>query len=307
MTAVAFEMNTEIDYESLPTDRVGVHMLAGAAAGIMEHCVMYPVDLVKTRMQSLRPSTAAQYNGGILDAFRVMVKSEGMKTPFRGINIVAAGAGPAHALYFATYEASKKALSTRKTGHHPLAHGTAGALATLVHDGFMNPVEVVKQRMQVYGSPYKTSLQCARHIYRSEGIRAFYRSYTTQLSMNIPFQCTNFIVYEATRFCLNPDGQYNPKAHVLAGGAAGAVASAATNPLDVAKTLLNTQEPSVRPSGSHVQGMTTAFKVIYQQNGMSGFFKGIRARIVHQMPATAICWSVYEFFKHLLNEGVVTL
>lgn len=35
------------DYESLPTNSVAVHMTAGALAGIMEHCVMYPFDSVK--------------------------------------------------------------------------------------------------------------------------------------------------------------------------------------------------------------------------------------------------------------------
>ena len=36
------------DYESLPpTSTMTTHMLAGAAAGIMEHCIMYPVDCVK--------------------------------------------------------------------------------------------------------------------------------------------------------------------------------------------------------------------------------------------------------------------
>ena len=39
-------MNVD-DYESLPTNSVAVHMTAGAVAGIMEHCVMYPFDSVK--------------------------------------------------------------------------------------------------------------------------------------------------------------------------------------------------------------------------------------------------------------------
>lgn len=39
-------MNPE-DYETLPSASVGVHMTAGAFAGIMEHCVMYPLDSVK--------------------------------------------------------------------------------------------------------------------------------------------------------------------------------------------------------------------------------------------------------------------
>lgn len=35
------------DYESLPSGNVAIHMTAGAVAGIMEHCVMFPVDSVK--------------------------------------------------------------------------------------------------------------------------------------------------------------------------------------------------------------------------------------------------------------------
>ena len=38
----------EDDYESLPETATSVdHMVAGAAAGIMEHCIIYPVDVVK--------------------------------------------------------------------------------------------------------------------------------------------------------------------------------------------------------------------------------------------------------------------
>ena len=38
----------EIDYESLPVNTSwATHMIAGAFAGTMEHCVMYPFDFVK--------------------------------------------------------------------------------------------------------------------------------------------------------------------------------------------------------------------------------------------------------------------
>lgn len=38
----------EIDYEGLPQGAATcTHMLAGAVAGIMEHCLMYPIDCVK--------------------------------------------------------------------------------------------------------------------------------------------------------------------------------------------------------------------------------------------------------------------
>lgn len=40
----------------------------------------------------------------------------------------------------------------------------------------------------MYNSPYAGVRDCVSTVFRQEGIRAFYRSYTTQLSMNIPFQ-----------------------------------------------------------------------------------------------------------------------
>lgn len=35
------------DYEQLPTPSTANNMIAGGAAGILEHCVMYPVDSIK--------------------------------------------------------------------------------------------------------------------------------------------------------------------------------------------------------------------------------------------------------------------
>lgn len=46
-------MNFE-DYETLPTTSVSTHMTAGALAGVMEHCVMYPLDSVKVYKLSIQ-------------------------------------------------------------------------------------------------------------------------------------------------------------------------------------------------------------------------------------------------------------
>ncbi|VDN09832.1 unnamed protein product [Dibothriocephalus latus] len=54
-------MDTD-EYESLPEGvSPTVHMLAGASEGLMEHCIMYPVDCVKTRLQCIRPSGGQLY------------------------------------------------------------------------------------------------------------------------------------------------------------------------------------------------------------------------------------------------------
>ncbi|XP_062366624.1 mitoferrin-1 isoform X3 [Cinclus cinclus] len=131
------------EYESLPSGvALGTHMVAGAVAGIMEHTVMYPVDSVKTRMQSLQPDPKAQYRS-VYGALKKMVLTEGLWRPLRGVNVTMMGAGPAHALYFACYEKMKKSLSDifQSGGNSHLANGIAGSVATLLHDAVMNPAE----------------------------------------------------------------------------------------------------------------------------------------------------------------------
>ncbi|XP_005144128.2 mitoferrin-2 isoform X1 [Melopsittacus undulatus] len=182
--------------------------------------------------------------------------------------------------------------------------GAAGCVATLLHDAAMNPAEVVKQRMQMYNSPYQRVMDCVRAVWRNEGAGAFYRSYTTQLTMNIPFQAIHFMTYEFLQEQLNPHRQYNPGSHVVSGACAGAVAAAATTPLDVCKTLLNTQESLALSSNisGHITGMANAFRTVYQVGGVTAYFRGVQARVIYQMPSTAIAWSVYEFFKYILTK-----
>ncbi|XP_053856541.1 mitoferrin-1 isoform X3 [Vidua macroura] len=165
--------------------------------------------------------------------------------------------------------------------------------------------QVVKQRLQMFNSPYTSVLGCVRTVHRTEGFGAFYRSYTTQLTMNVPFQAIHFITYELMQEHLNPHRHYNPQSHIVAGAVAGAVAAAATTPLDVCKTLLNTQENTALSSlkiRGHLSGMANAFSTVYQLGGVPGFFKGVQARVIYQMPSTAIAWSVYEFFKYFLTK-----
>lgn len=157
--------------------------------------------------------------------------------------------------------------------------------------------------MQVFGSPYKNWLHCVRSVYSKEGMIAFYRSYGTQLSMNIPFQSLHFIMYELSQDFLNKDRCYNPKTHMLSGALAGATAAAATTPLDVCKTLLNTQEKCAHVTNSNaISGFVEAFRTVYRFRGARGFFSGMSARILYQMPSTAISWSVYEFFKSYITD-----
>jgi len=319
-------MDDDDPYESLPPETPAIHhMMAGSIAGVAEHCLMYPVDVVKTRMMCIKGNPETQYKS-ITGALRTIIRQEGWTRPVRGVSAVFVGAGPAHAMYFAGYEKIKRELTLRftkgKPGESPLANALAGGSATLLHDAVMNPAEVVKQRMQMFQSPYSSCRDCILKTYRSEGVSAFYRSYTTALTMNIPFQVTHFVMYEKMQELTNHERHYNPLTHVVSGAVAGGAAAAVTTPMDVCRTLLNTQQglcavphcsESPLPGGpgitlnntrtAKISGMFQAFRVVYVTNGIPGFFKGCWPRVIYQMPATAISWACYESFKHFLIRG----
>lgn len=290
----------EIDYEGLDHDSLAINMMAGALAGISEHAVMYPVDSIKTRMQVLSTSPAAVYSN-MSDAFTRISSTEGTKRLWRGVASVIMGAGPAHAVYFGTYETAKQLGGGNDNGYSFKATASAGALATVASDALMNPFDVVKQRMQAYGSPHVSVAACFRDVFKAEGLGAFYVSYPTTLSITVPFTAIQFSTYEYLKDMLNPTGIYSPLTHVTAGGIAGGVAAALTTPLDVCKTLLQTRGGSDDAAIRKARGMNDAFKIIWAKHGMSGFARGLTPRILTNMPSNALCWLSYEGFKFLLR------
>ena len=289
----------EVDYESLPEDSsLLAQCTAGAFAGILEHTVMYPVDALKTRMQA----TSLKNTQGIFNSIYRISLQEGWLSLWRGTSSVILGAGPAHAVYFGTYEYVKKILMKDQEGHQPLRIGIAGASATITSEALMNPFDVIKQRMQLNSGGSADFIPTVRSIIRTEGFRAFYYSYPTTIAMTIPFTALNFIVYESATKVLNPDSVHDPLRHCIAGGLAGGVAAAFTTPLDCVKTILQTRTGLDDPRMRHVHKFGEAVKIMYEVGGMATFWKGVKPRIVSNVPATAICWTAYEMAKYYLMK-----
>lgn len=144
--------------------------------------------------------------------------------------------------------------------------------------------------MQVHGSLHRNVTECAKTVYRTEGLRAFYLSYPTTLVMTVPFTAVQFSSYEFFKKVLNPSEVYSPMTHVLAGGIAGAVGGAVTTPLDVAKTLLQTRGSSSDAEIRNCRGMGEAFRLIYRRHGLKGFSRGLAPRVLTFMPSNALSW-----------------
>ncbi|KAK4160336.1 hypothetical protein QBC43DRAFT_338285 [Cladorrhinum sp. PSN259] len=86
------------------------------------HCASSPIDGVKTRMQLVNHTASGVYAGVTQSTYK-MASTEGVLNLWRGMSSVNAGADPAHAVYFATYEAVKhRALGYFLRPKLPLSH-----------------------------------------------------------------------------------------------------------------------------------------------------------------------------------------
>jgi solute carrier family 25 iron transporter 28/37 len=195
----------------------------------------------------------------------------------------------------------------------------AGGIATIAHDSIMTPCDVIKQRMQL--GCYESLGHCVRHMRENEGYVAFYRSVPITLAMNVPFGATFVATNEVMKrlFRLSESGKPSEKLRVLpwyfvSAGMSGAVAALVTQPFDVIKTRLQTQdvlercyktegclaEPCRPEQVPRYSGFAGALQVLYTEEGLRGFFRGAHMRMAVQIPSGALAWGTYEFIKNTL-------
>ncbi len=233
------------------------HMVAGSFAGIAEHTVMFPVDTIKTFVQcqectltagclKQQSQSSSQAALSSLQAATRLVQREGFLRLWRGVSTMLSACVPAHAAYFSALEAGKERFGVNGREHNVVGAAAAGALATVFHDSIMTPMDVIKQRLQL--GYYKGLVHCAASMARTEGVRAFYLSLPVTLFMNIPYGGVMVAANESIKRLLCPSGDYSLGTYLMAGSGAGAIAAAATTPLDLIKTRLQTQAAGLGPS-----------------------------------------------------------
>jgi solute carrier family 25 iron transporter 28/37 len=303
------------------------HAVAGSVAGITEHVCLYPLDTIKTHMQAYRTRTgvpASQNPLLVADAIRADFGAFGL---LRGLPAVIGGVGPAHAAQFGVFESVKERLAplqernkdTGEIGSMLVAQTGAISVAAgfAAHDSIITPCDVIKQRMQL--GCYDSVGHCVRDIMAKEGFVAFYRSLPITLAMNVPFGSVFGACNESIKKALGlaESGKPSEKLRVLpwyfvAAGISGACAALMTQPLDIVKTRLQTQDVLERffetdgsrretlPKEPRYMGVSGVLQVIYKEGGLKGFFRGVHIRMLMNIPSSALSWGTYEFAKNML-------
>ncbi|PRT54581.1 Calcium-binding mitochondrial carrier protein Aralar1 [Wickerhamiella sorbophila] len=277
----------------------------GSVAGAFGATVVYPIDLVKTRMQNQRkakPGQALLYKNS-WDCFKKTVHNEGFRGLYSGLGPQLIGVAPEKAIKL-TVNDLVRGIMTKPDGSLDLwaeimAGGSAGACQVV----FTNPLEIVKIRLQVQGEMARhegVPKRSAVHIVRQLGLVGLYKGATACLLRDVPFSAIYFPTYAHLKKDYFNEGPGHPLKTwqlLVAGAVAGIPAAYLTTPFDVIKTRLQVES---RKGMTQYNGLRHAASIIWHEEGFTAFFKGGPARILRSSPQFGCTLAAYEVLKRLL-------
>jgi solute carrier family 25 phosphate transporter 23/24/25/41 len=179
-------------------------MLAGAMAGATAQAIIYPLEMVKTRLAVCAPGT---YHG-IIDCARKVWVQEGWRSFYRGLLPSMIGILPYAGVDITAFELLKEHILDEYDGVPPphLILG-AGMLSSSLAQFSAYPLALVRTRLQAQGIggkvlKYKSMTDVLRKTYNKEGFRGLYKGSLTNLAKLAPAAGISWFVFEETKVLL---------------------------------------------------------------------------------------------------------
>ncbi|XP_075368710.1 electrogenic aspartate/glutamate antiporter SLC25A12, mitochondrial isoform X2 [Mycteria americana] len=270
----------------------------GSIAGAVGATAVYPIDLVKTRMQNQRSSGSVvgelMYKNSF-DCFKKVLRFEGFFGLYRGLLPQLIGVAPEKAIKLTVNDFVRDKF-TKKDGSIPLpaevlAGGCAGASQVI----FTNPLEIVKIRLQVAGEITTGPRVSALSVIKDLGLLGLYKGAKACFLRDIPFSAIYFPVYAHSKLMLADENGHVGGLNLLAAGAiAGVPAASLVTPADVIKTRL---QVAARAGQTTYSGVIDCFGKILREEGPSAFWKGAGARVFRSSPQFGVTLVTYELLQ----------
>ncbi|KAM3821341.1 electrogenic aspartate/glutamate antiporter SLC25A13, mitochondrial [Vipera latastei] len=270
----------------------------GSVAGAVGATAVYPIDLVKTRMQNQR--STGSFVGELMyknsfDCFKKVLRYEGFFGLYRGLLPQLLGVAPEKAIKLTVNDFVRDKFMHRD-GSVPfpaeiLAGGCAGGSQVI----FTNPLEIVKIRLQVAGEITTGPRVSALTVLRDLGFFGLYKGAKACFLRDIPFSAIYFPCYAHTKSAFAyEDGQVGPGYLLLAGAIAGMPAASLVTPADVIKTRL---QVAARAGQTTYSGVIDCFGKILREEGPRAFWKGAAARVFRSSPQFGVTLVTYELLQ----------
>lgn len=276
-------------------------------AGISEILVMYPLDVVKTRMQlQVKSASGEEAYKNMFDCLSKIVRQEGFSRLYRGISAPILMEAPKRATKFAANDEWGKFyrnLFGVEKMTQPLAILT-GATAGATESFVVVPFELVKIRLQDKSSKYTGMGQVVKDIVAKEGLLALYNGLEATLWRHISWNAGYFGVIFTVRDLLPKANSNSEKIRndLISGSIGGTVGTMVNTPFDVVKSRIQ--------NTSKVAGVVPKYNwtipsvgLVYKEEGFGALYKGFFPKVLRLGPGGGILLVVFtacmDFFRTL--------
>ncbi|XP_042811600.1 mitochondrial glycine transporter isoform X5 [Panthera leo] len=172
--------------------------LCGSISGTCSTLLFQPLDLLKTRLQTLQPPAHGSGRVGMLALLLKVVRTESILGLWKGMSPSIVRCVPGIGIYFGTLYSLKQYFLR---GHPPTALESVilGVGSRSVAGVCMSPITVIKTRYESGRYGYESIYAALKSIYRSEGHRGLFSGLTATLLRDAPFSGIYLMFYNQTK------------------------------------------------------------------------------------------------------------
>lgn len=302
-------------------DPLVANIVIGGISGTVSNMAVYPLELVKTRMQNaVSVDDKAKYKD-LGATIAHIAADKGVAGLWEGSTPVLLGSAPESSIQLAAHSflVAQLVVAAGVNGEAGLTVSQqmlAGALAggaTLIAT---NPMEVLRLQGSEGGDGEGGGmLDNMRKLFAKEGPLALFDGAGATLLRDIPFAALYFALYCHFKVALTGHEQW--VVELFSGLGAGACASFLTTPADVVKTRIQSRvgKPASPPSPPRLYAAfateddltagptTTSAELahIITSEGWSSLMSGAKLRVLKLAPRMAISLTIYETLQRLVN------
>lgn len=156
------------------------NLISGGLAGASSLVFVYSLDLCRTKLsndkKSAKKGGVKQYNG-MLDVYRQTYKADGIAGLYAGFVISCIGIVIYRGFYFGIFDTVKE-ISPKNLKDNFFYNFAVGWAVTVTAGLMSYPIDTIRRRMMMAAggeSKYSSSLQCASAIYKTEGVKSFFK------------------------------------------------------------------------------------------------------------------------------------